>query len=93
MYLGASHFFSQAVFSSSRAGRVSWSVLGVKLGIRTEMLGPKLCKALASTYGLRRSLDGCLEFRRSGRNRRVQSRAEKKLNKGESELRRSRLLS
>ena len=50
------------------------------------MLGPKLCEALASTCGLRRSLDGCLEFRRSGQSRRVWSRAEKKLKKGESEF-------
>jgi len=34
----------------------------VKLGFRTEILGPKLRKALASTCGLRRSLDGCLKF-------------------------------
>ena len=65
----------------------------VKLGIRTEMSGPKSWEALASTCRLRRSLDGCLEFWRSGRSRRVQSRAEKKLKKDESELRRSRLLS
>jgi len=58
-----------------------------------EMLGPKSCKVLASTCGLHRSLDGCLEFRRSGRSRRVWSQAEKKLKKDESELRRSRLLS
>jgi len=59
----------------------------VKLGFWTEMSGPKSCEVLASTCGLRRSLDGCLEFRRSGRNRRVRSRAEKKLKKGESKLR------
>ena len=53
----------------------------VKLGVRTEMSGPKLCEALASTCRLRRSLAGCLEFRRSGRSRRVRSRAEKKLKK------------
>ena len=50
----------------------------VKLGIRTEMSGPKLCEALASNCGLCCSLDGCLEFWRSGWSRRVQSRAEKK---------------
>ena len=65
----------------------------VKLGIRTEMSGPKSCEALASTCRLRRSLDGCLKFWRSGRSRRVQSRAEKKLKKDESKLGRSRLLS
>ena len=54
---------------------------GVKLGVRTEMSGPKSCEALASTCRLRRSLDGCLEFRSSGRSRRVRSRAEKKLKK------------
>jgi len=53
----------------------------VKLGVRTEMSGPKSCEALASTCRLRRSLAGCLEFRRSGRSRRVRSRAEKKLKK------------
>jgi len=53
----------------------------VKLGVRTEMSGPKLCEALASTCRLRRSLAGCLEFRRSGWSRRVRSRAEKKLKK------------
>jgi len=61
--------------------------LCVKLGIWTEMLGPKSCEVLASTCQLHRSLDGCLEFWRSGWSRRVWSRAEKKLNKGESELR------
>ena len=65
----------------------------VKLGVQTEMSGPKLCKALASTCRLHHSLDGCLRFRRSGWSRRVWSRAEKKLKKDESELRRSRLLS
>jgi len=34
----------------------------VKLGVRTEMSGLKLCEALASTCRLRRSLDGCLKF-------------------------------
>ena len=53
----------------------------VKLGIWTEMSGPKSCKALASTCRLRRSLAGCLEFRRSRRSRRVWDRAEKKLKK------------
>jgi len=53
----------------------------VKLGIRTEMSGPKSCEALASTCRLHRSLDGCLEFRRSRQSRRVRSRAEKKLKK------------
>jgi len=48
-------------------------VVTVKLGIWTEMSGPKSCEALASTYRLCRSLDGCLEFWRSGRSRRVQS--------------------
>ena len=66
--------------------------LSVKLGIWTEVSGQKLCKALASTCRLRCSLDGCLEFRRSGWSRtgwsrRVWSRAEKKLKKGESKLR------
>jgi len=56
-------------------------MVNVKLRIRTEMSGPKSCEALASTCGLRRSLAGCLEFWRSGRSRRVQSRAEKKLKK------------
>jgi len=42
------------------------SAIGVKLGIRTEMSGLKLCKVLASTCRLRCSLDGCLEFWRSG---------------------------
>jgi len=65
----------------------------VKLGIWTKMLGPKSCKVLASTCGLRHSLYGCLEFRRSGQSRRVWSQAKKKLKKGESKLRRSRLLS
>jgi len=53
----------------------------VKLGVRTEMLGPKSCEALASTCRLRRSLAGCLEFQRSGQSRRVRSQAEKKLKK------------
>ena len=57
------------------------------------MSGPKSCEALASTCRLRRSLAGCLEFWRSGRSSRVWNRAEKKLKKDESELRRSRLLS
>jgi len=65
----------------------------VKLGIQMEMLGPKSCEALASTCRLRRSLAGCLEFWRSGQSRRVRNRAEKKLKKDKSELRRSRLLS
>ena len=65
----------------------------VKLGVRMETSGPKSCEALASTCRLRPSLAGCLEFRRSGRSRRVRSRAEKKLKEDESELRRSRLLS
>jgi len=65
----------------------------VKLGVQTEMSGPKSCEALASTCRLRRSLAGCLEFRSSGRSRRVRNRAEKKLKEDESELRRSRLLS
>jgi len=50
------------------------------------MLGPKLCEALASTCRLRRSLDGCLKFWRSGWSRRVQSQAEKKLKADESKL-------
>jgi len=58
-----------------------------------EMSGPKSCEALASTCGLCHSLNGCLEFWRSGWSRRVQSQAKKKLKKDESELRRSRLLS
>jgi len=53
----------------------------VKLGIQMEMSGPKSCEALASTCGLRRSLDGCLKFWRSRWSRRVRSRAEKKLKK------------
>jgi len=57
------------------------------------MSGPKLCEALASTCRLRRSLDGCLEFRRSGQSRSVRNRAKKKLKGDKSELRRSRLLS
>jgi len=61
--------------------------LCVKLRIWMEMSGLKLCEALASTCGLHRSLDGCLKFWRSGRSRRVWSRAEKKLKRGESELR------
>jgi len=65
----------------------------VKLGVRTEMSGLKSCEALASTCRLRRSLAGCLKFRRSGRSRRVRNRAEEKLKKDESELRKSRLLS
>jgi len=52
-----------------------------------EMLGSKSCQALASTYRLHRSLDGCLEFWRSGRSRRVRSWAKKKLKADESELR------
>jgi len=67
--------------------RVVQSKVTVKLGIRMEMSGPKSCEALASTCRLHRSLDGCLKFRRSGWSRRVQSQAEKKLKKGESELR------
>ena len=51
------------------------------------MSGPKLCEALASTCRLRRSLDECLEFWRSGQSRRVWSQAEKKLKEGKSELR------
>jgi len=58
----------------------------VKLRIRMEMSGLKSCEALASTCRLRHSLDGCLEFWRSKRSRRVQSRAEKKLKADESEL-------
>ena len=48
-------------------------VVSVKLGIWMEMSGLKLCKALASTCGLHRSLDGCLKFRKSGQSRRVWS--------------------
>jgi len=51
----------------------------VKLGVRMEMSGPKSCETLASTCRLRRSLDGCLKFWRSGRSRSVRNRAEKKL--------------
>ena len=65
----------------------------VKLGVRMEMSGPKSCEVLASTCRLRRSLAGCLEFRRSGQSRSVRNRTEKKLKEDESELRRSRLLS
>jgi len=54
---------------------ITWDC--VKLGVRTETSGPKSCEALASTCRLRRSLAGCLEFRRSGQSRRVRSRAEK----------------
>ena len=67
--------------------------VAVKLGVWMEMSGPKSCEALASTCRSRCSLAGCLEFRRSGQSRRVRNRAEKKLKKDESELRRSRLLS
>ena len=63
------------------------ALLAVKLGIWTEISGLKSCEVLASTCGLCHSLDGCLQFRRSGQSRRVRSRAEKKLKKGESELR------
>ena len=59
----------------------------VKLGIWMEMVGLKSCKVLASTCGLCCSLDGCLKFWRSRQSRRVWSQAEKKLKKGESELR------
>ena len=59
----------------------------VKLGVRTEMSGPKSCEVLTSTCRLRRSLDGCLKFWRSRWSRRVRSRAEKKLKADESELR------
>jgi len=45
----------------------------VKLRVGTEMSGLKACKALASTYRLGHSLDGCLKFRSSRRSRRVQS--------------------
>jgi len=58
----------------------------VKLRIQTEMSGLKSCEVLASTCRLRCSLDGCLEFWRSERSRRVQSRAEKKLKADESKL-------
>ena len=34
----------------------------VKLKIQTEISGPKLCEALASTCRLCCSLDGCLKF-------------------------------
>jgi len=57
------------------------------------MLGPKLCEALASTYRLCCSLDGCHEFRRSGQSRRVWSWAEKKLKADKSKLREVGLLS
>jgi len=59
----------------------------VKLGVWTEMSGPKSWEALASTCRLHCSLDGCLKFWRSGQSRRVWSRAEKKLKADESELR------
>ena len=58
----------------------------VKLGVQTEMSGPKSCEALASTCRLRCSLAGCLEFWRSGRSRSVRNRAEKKLKEDESEF-------
>jgi len=45
----------------------------VKLGVWTEMSGPKSCEVLASTCRLRRSLAGCLEFWRSGQSRRVRN--------------------
>jgi len=66
-----------------RSDSASYSIITtiVKLGVRTEMSGLKLCEALASTCRLHRSLAGCLEFRSSGRSRRVRSRAEKKLKK------------
>ena len=67
--------------SSSSSRRYSRNCCPVKLGVRTEMSGPKSCEALASTCRLRRSLAGCLEFRRSVWSRRVQDRAEKKLKK------------
>jgi len=51
------------------------------------MSGPKSCKALASTCRLRCSLDGCLEFQRSGWSRIVWSQARKKLKEGKSKLR------
>jgi len=66
---------------------MSKTQLRVKLRIWMEMSGLKSCEALASTCRLRRSLDGCLEFRRSGQSRRVRSWAEKKLKVDESELR------
>jgi len=81
------------VFPREKPISVTTLTDAVKLGVRTEMSGPKSCEALASTCRLRRSLAGCLEFWRSGRSRRVRNRAEKKLKEDESELRRSRLLS
>jgi len=69
---------AQDLYTTRQLCRLSVSV---KLGVRTEMSGPKSCEALASTCRLRRSLAGCLKFRRSGRSRRVRSRAEKKLKK------------
>jgi len=47
--------------------------MAVKLGVQTELSGLKLCEALASTYRLCHSLDGCLEFWSSRRSRRVRS--------------------
>jgi len=64
----------------------------VKLGIWTEMSGPKLCEVLASTYRLCYSLDGCLEFQSSGWSRKVWSKVKKKLKADESKLREVRLL-
>jgi len=65
------------------SGKCGWRE-SVKLRIQTDMLGLKSCEALASTCRLRRSLGGCLW--RSGRSRRVWSRAEKKLKADESKL-------
>jgi len=64
------------ISDAARQGLKNWLTkkrVDVKLGVRTEMSGPKSCEALASTCRLRRSLAGCLEFRRSRRSRRVRS--------------------
>ena len=77
-------WFSAVALKSLKAARESFLCCigtAVKLGVRTEMSGPKSCEALASTCRLRRSLAGCLKFRRSGRSRRVRSRAKKELKK------------
>jgi len=53
---------------------MAYAVRGrVKLRVWMGMSGPKSCEALASTYRLHHSLDGCLEFQSSRWSRRVQS--------------------
>jgi len=56
---------ANSLLKNSRNDLLIGIVMGlvfVKLGIWTEMSGPKSCKALASTCRLRRSLDGCLKL-------------------------------